>query len=161
MEETAGRDAIVVGIGEYRIGCAPLATIGLGSCIALILHDEARSRGGMAHIMLPAANGRQDRPGKYVDSALQVLLAGLREQGCRNGSVVATLVGGATMFRDFCGALNIGERNIAAARLLLHEHRIRIQAEETGGTFGRSLVYYPQQNGKVCIRRADGACIDL
>ena len=141
MGEAVCRDATVVGIGEYRIGCTPLSTIGLGSCVALILHDEVRSLGGMAHVMLPAANGRRDRPGKYADSALEVLLSGLREQGCRNGSVAALLVGGSTMFGNLCGALNIGERNVTALRLLLHEHRIRIRAEETGGTLGAPPGY--------------------
>ena len=61
--------AVILGLGELRVGTCPMGTIGLGSCVALILHDRRRSLGGLAHIMLPESRGNADRPGKCADTA--------------------------------------------------------------------------------------------
>jgi chemotaxis protein CheD len=147
---------VMVGIGEYAISGNPMATIGLGSCIALILHDGSRASGGMAHIMLPSSNGRSDRPAKFADTAVEFLQRELRNKGARNGSLIAKLVGGACMFKTFNGNLNIGERNIEAVRKEVKKYGIIIKGEEVGGCAGRSLTYYPTEGGKVLVRRADG-----
>jgi chemotaxis protein CheD len=154
-------EKIIVGIGEYRVGSTPLTSIGLGSCIALVLHDERQQIGGMAHVMLPRANGKQDRPGKYADTAFCTLLEELRARGCRNGSVVAKIAGGAAMFKDFSGNLNIGERNIETIRSLASAHHVKVRSEDVGGNSGRSLTYYPADGGRVTIRRADGTCYEI
>jgi chemotaxis protein CheD len=147
---------VMVGIGEYAIGRDPMATIGLGSCVAVVLHDESRASGGMAHVMLPSSQGRSDRPAKFADTAVEVLRQELRSRGARNGSLVAKMVGGACMFSAFNGNLNIGERNIEASREQIKKFGIRITGEEVGGCTGRSLVYYPGDGGKVLVRKADG-----
>jgi chemotaxis protein CheD len=154
MGRSEGR--VMVGIGEYAIGRDPMATIGLGSCVAVVLHDECRGSGGMAHVMLPCSQGRSDRPAKFADTAVEVLHRELRSQGARNGSLVAKMVGGACMFKAFNGNLNIGERNIEAAREQIKKYGIRIKGEEVGGCIGRSLVYYPADGGKVLVRNANG-----
>jgi chemotaxis protein CheD len=150
-----------VGIGEYRVGNSPMTVIGLGSCIALILHDSRRKTGAVAHVMLPASNGNRDRPGKFADTAVPVLLDELKEQGSNCRSVTARLVGGASMFRNFNGSLNIGERNAEALRVLLADHRIPIELEEVGGNTGRSVLYRPLDEGRIYVKRADGSCNTL
>jgi chemotaxis protein CheD len=147
---------VMVGIADYAIGRDPMATIGLGSCVALVLHDEVRATGGMAHIMLPCSQGKSDRQAKFADTAVKMLQRELRSQGARNGSLIAKLVGGACMFKAFNGNLNIGERNIEAVRKQVMDFGIRIKGEEVGGCAGRSLIYYPAEGGKVVVRRADG-----
>ena len=73
----------MIGIGEYRVGSFPMMTIGLGSCIGLTLYDDTLKVGAMVHIMLPDSAGRTDRPGKYADTAIVLLLNELTKLGCK------------------------------------------------------------------------------
>jgi len=156
-EETA----VILGLGELRAGTCPMGTIGLGSCIALILHDQRRSLGGLAHIMLPESRGNTDRPGKFADTATSTLLEEMERFGSTKFAITATVVGGASMFEFSANSLNIGERNTAAVKDLLHELGIRIEHEETGGKVGRSVYYWPEGKGRLIIKRADGTCTAL
>jgi len=98
--------------------------------------------------MLPDSQGRTDRPAKYADTAIGLLVGEIGRQGSKPGSLVAKIVGGASMFQSFSGNLDIGDRNIEAVRLHLKRSNIRIAAEETGGVQGRTIVYYPSDKGK-------------
>jgi chemotaxis protein CheD len=151
----------MIGIGEYRIGSFPMMTIGLGSCIGLTMYDPNLKLGAMVHIMLPESSGRMDRPGKYVDTAVPLLVNELVALGCKNRSIVAKIAGGACMFEYFGTNLNIGERNAVKVRLLLQEHNIQLAAEDVGGKVGRSVTFLPTNDGKVTIRRADGTSSSL
>lgn len=153
--------AIIIGIGEYHVGVEPKATIGLGSCVAVILHDETRGTGAMAHVMLPESNGRSDRPGKYADTAVPLLIDGLCAKGSRSQNISAKLVGGASMFAFFGNNLNIGERNIKAIKEALAAKKVRVTGEVVGGNVGRSVMYNPTGHGKVSIKRADGTCQEI
>ena len=156
-EETA----VILGLGELRVGTFPMGTIGLGSCIALILHDQRRSLAGLAHIMLPESRGNVDRPGKFADTALAALMEELENLGSTKFSTTAIVVGGASMFEFSANSLNIGERNAAAVKDLLQDQGIKIEHEETGGKVGRSVYYWPEGKGRLIIKRADGTCVTL
>ncbi|MDD1695196.1 MAG: chemotaxis protein CheD [Methanoregula sp.] len=151
----------MIGIGEYRVGSFPMMTIGLGSCIGLTLYDDTLKVGAMVHIMLPESAGRSDRPGKYADTAIPLLLKELSALGCRNRSLKAKMAGGACMFEYFGTNLNIGERNADKVRALLKEHNIPLVKEDVGGKIGRSVTFQPANGGKVSIRRADGTTGEL
>ena len=146
----------MIGIGEYRVGSFQMMTIGLGSCIGLTLYDDSLKVGAMVHIMLPESAGRQDRPGKYADTAIPLLLKELGALGCKSRSLVAKMAGGACMFEYFGTNLNIGERNAEKVRALLKEHNIPLIKEDVGGKVGRSVTFHPASGGKVNVRRADG-----
>ncbi|HPC54971.1 MAG TPA: chemotaxis protein CheD [Methanolinea sp.] len=147
---------VMVGIGEYHIGRSPMSSIGLGSCIGLVIHDPVNDIGGLAHIMLPDSQGRTDRPAKYADTAVEFLIRGICRQGSKPDGLVSKIVGGASMFQSFSGNLNIGDRNIEAVKIQLKKFNIRIVAEDTGGIQGRTIVYYPEEKGKISVRTADG-----
>ena len=151
----------MIGIGEYRVGSFPMITIGLGSCIGLTLFDPNLKVGAMVHIMLPESAGRKDRPGKYADTAVPLLVNELGALGCKNRSIIAKIIGGACMFEYFGTNLNIGERNAEKVRNQLKEHHINLAAEDVGGKVGRSVTFLPANDGKISIRRADGTSIDL
>ncbi|MFA5347005.1 MAG: chemotaxis protein CheD [Methanoregula sp.] len=151
----------MIGIGEYRVGSFPMITIGLGSCIGLTLYDPNLKLGAMVHIMLPESGGRTDRPGKYADTAVPLLVRELVALGCKNRSIIAKIVGGACMFEYFGTSLNIGERNATKIRTVLKEHHIQLSAEDVGGKVGRSVTFLPADGGKVLIRRADGTSNSL
>ena len=137
----------MVGISELIAVRAPavLSALGLGSCVAVILHDAEASVGGMAHVLLPTAGnaGRRkpDVPGRYAPTAVAALLADMRKLGASPSRITARLVGGASMFAGLQppGTIQVGERNVHAARETLHRLGIRLTGEVVGGDFGRSV----------------------
>ncbi|MCP1661938.1 MAG: chemotaxis protein CheD [Methanocalculus sp. MSAO_Arc1] len=153
--------AIVIGIGDYHVGAEPMTSIGLGSCIGLILHDSKLGIGAMAHIMLPESGGKKDRPGKYADTALEIMLRDLARKGSSPKNLQAKLVGGAQMFANFSGNLSIGDRNAEAVKAGLKSHGIPIKGEDIGGSKGRTVQYCPANGFMVKIRRADGDCSEI
>ena len=156
------KDLVIIGIGEWSVGNMVMTSIGLGSCVGLILHDEERKIGALAHVMLPKSSGKPgEREGKYADTAVTVLLRDLAIKGCKPASLKAKLAGGASMFANFSGNLNIGERNVDAIRILLKEKSIPIVREDIGGTVGRTITYFPKDGGRLLIRQADGATREI
>lgn len=156
------KDLVIIGIGEWSVGSSVMTSIGLGSCVGLVLHDEERKIGGLAHVMLPQSSGKPgEREGKYADTAVLILLKELAAKGSKPPSLKAKLAGGASMFQNFSGNLNIGERNVDALRLLLKEKGIPIIREDIGGTVGRTVTYYPRENGRYVVRQADGATREI
>ena len=153
--------AAMIGIGEYRVGSFHMMTIGLGSCIGLVVYDEGLKKGAMVHIMLPESSGRKDRPGKYADTAIPLIVEELLATGCRKKNLVAKIAGGSCMFEYFGANLNIGERNTQKVKELLAAAQIKLVAEDVGGKVGRSVTFLPENNGKFSIRRADGTTKDL
>ena len=144
-------------IGEWAVAAAParIVTIGLGSCVAIVLHDARAKIGGLAHVLLPspAAGKDADFPGKFPCSAVPGVLDAMRALGA-DGAITARLVGGASLFgallaRD--GAGGIGERNVTASRAALAAARVRVIGELVGGDVGRS-VYFDVGTGRVHVR---------
>src|SRR5439155_19077089 len=83
-----------------------LITIGLGSCVAIILYDARARIGGLAHTLLPNESMARDRsnPAKFPASAVAVLLAEMTRLGADACRVEAKLVGGASMFANLLPA---------------------------------------------------------
>jgi len=156
-----GNDTVIIGIGEYQVGSMPMASIGLGSCVGLVIHDRKTGNGALVHIMLPSSHGKTDRPGKYADSAIEVLIKELTKKGSSPADLIAKMAGGSAMFKTFSGNLNIGERNIEVIRKLLNEKKIPVKGEDVGGCVGRTIFYYPKENGKLVIKKGDGTLSEL
>ena len=155
-------DAIIIGIGEHSTGSHVMTSIGLGSCVGLIIHDVNKDIGSLAHVMLPKSRGKTgERPGKFADTAVDLLIGELESTGSDRSSLVVKLVGGASMLQNLSKSLNIGERNIIALKTLLTERNISIVNEDIGGNVGRTVTYYPYENGKVIVRSADGVIKEL
>ena len=162
MVEIPGEEkAVNVGIGEYQIGSFNMTSIGLGSCVAVILHDSKKGTGAIAHVMLPESNGKNERPGKFADTAIPVLFEELIKAGSNKRDIYAKIAGGSSMFKQFKGNLDIGGRNVEAIKAALEQYHITLKAEDVGGNSGRSITYNPSNNGIVGIRGADGKCIEI
>jgi chemotaxis protein CheD len=155
-------NVIIIGIGEWSTGDCVMTSIGLGSCIGLVIHDDTKKIGGLAHVMLPKSSGKpNERAGKYADTAVEILIKELIGKGSKVQNMKAKLAGGASMFQNFSGNLNIGERNADALKFLLKEKSIPIIREDIGGTMGRTVTYYPKENGRFVIRQADGVTREI
>lgn len=147
--------AIIVGMADLRACRSPdtLTTLGLGSCVGVCLYDNARKIIGMAHIMLPSSNGYagQNRA-KFADSAIVDLVNLMVGIGANRQALTAKLAGGAHMFSGSSNnILKVGERNVEACVQMLRQLRISLQANDTGGTHGRTIEMFPD-TGMLKIR---------
>ena len=145
-------------------GGETLAALGLGSCVAVLLHDPSAAIGGMAHVLLPSQSLSRDRssPGRAADTAVPALLEQMIEHGASKPTTVARMVGGASMFSDLlaAGTVHIGERNVAACRLALRQAGIPIVGEAVGGKGSRS-VWFDVGSGSVTVRSVHGGTSTL
>lgn len=147
-----------VKVADYavRAGAHVIATIGLGSCVAIALYDREAKVGGLAHILLPsmAMSRETSNPAKFPESIVPVMLAEMRKLGSvMSARVSAKIVGGASMFGQLAtgSGINVGERNVAATREVLAAAGIPLLAEDTGLDYGRS-VYFHLEDGRVEVR---------
>jgi chemotaxis protein CheD len=123
-------------------GRGRLVTIGLGSCVAITIHDPLTKIGGLAHVLLPDPIGATaaEHPAKFATTAVPLLLEEMRALGAK-GPFIAKLAGGASLFGTLLSAGgSMGDRNIAAARAALIRARIDVKAEDVGGGAGRTVV---------------------
>ncbi|HWK29353.1 MAG TPA: chemotaxis protein CheD [Solirubrobacter sp.] len=135
---------------------ASLVTLGLGSCIGLVLLDRRVGVAGLAHIVLPDSTGHDEvNPLKFADRAVPELLRRVVALGARKPLVEAVLVGGASMFAGIGGSMEVGARNEAAVLAALGGLRVRVNAAATGGSRGRTVRVDPGR-GIVLVREAGG-----
>jgi chemotaxis protein CheD len=155
-------EVVTVAIGQWAVAPAPaLIRTLLGSCVGVVLYDRNSKLGGLAHIVLPAARGTVDHPGKYADTAIPGMIAEFeRRLGPRTRMrLTAKLVGGASMFQVDTPAdstLNVGRRNQEAIEAILDALRIPVLARDLGGTTGRRLTL-DTVSGIVAIKVPGGA----
>jgi chemotaxis protein CheD len=150
-------DLIKVGMADLAVCKAPqkLITTGLGSCVGVCLYDPGKKLGGLAHIMLPDSTQAKNiqNLAKYADTGIAETINKLIQIGADRNRITAKIAGGAQMF-NFAGTSNImriGERNVEAVKKQLEQQKIRLVAEDTGGNFGRTITFDPQ-NGNLHIR---------
>ncbi len=141
-------NAYNIGMAELIVINVPakLVTLGLGSCVGLVLYDSIAKVAGMVHIMLPDSRGANtaEKPGKFADSAVPTLLDEMIKKGASKSRIKAKLAGGAQMFNlpgvqtDF---LSVGARNVKETMDLLAKKSIPIVASDTGGNKGRTIEF--------------------
>jgi len=128
-----------------------LTALGVGSSLTIALFDPRLKIGGLARPVLPLAfddRAAQRRDTRYVGGAIDEMLERLAALGSRGG-LEARLVGGANMFpglRD-----DMGQLNVACARMKLKQAGIPIVGESVGGDTGRSVRFAPS-SGSLTIK---------
>ena len=136
-------------------GDGVIVTLGLGSCVAIMLHDAGSHAGAMAHVLLPSTSLARDisNHAKFPDTAVPFLVDKLKRLGADPRRLVAKLAGGASMFSQLVtpGTIQMGERNVLAARSVLRSAGIPIARESVGGERGRSIRFYVD-DGRVEVR---------
>lgn len=144
-----------VRIADFAVvrGDGLLVTRGLGSCVAIALHDREARVGGLAHVLLPEPMAARDHrhPAKFAGLAIPALVAEMRELGANE--ITARIAGGASMFASLLstGGVNMGERNVRATRDALDLAGVPLLSEDVGGDWGRS-VYFHVAEGRVVVR---------
>ena len=75
-----GTNGVVkVGIAQMDVARQPdtIRTSGLGSCVGVVLYDEAKQIAGLVHVMLPDSSlGRSEalNAAKFADTGIQALI---------------------------------------------------------------------------------------
>ncbi len=140
--------SIVLGMADLMVMPAPvkLITLGLGSCIGLVVYDSFAKVAGMAHIMLPDSRGLKtaEKVGKFADTAVPALIEEMLRKGATRSRIKAKIAGGAQMF-SLPGAsaefLTVGAKNVSETRKRLLSMGIAILAADTGGNKGRTIEF--------------------
>jgi chemotaxis protein CheD len=161
MVETATNAAleeIRVNMAEMKAESKPVEFVtSVGSCIAICMHDPMKMCGGLAHIMLPdsAIAPRESLPAKFADTAVPALVKALVRLGGSQSRMYAKIAGGANMFPE-TNALSIGSKNVEAVKTMLTKHKIRLAAEDVGGSCGRKITFNTA-TGTATVRQFNGA----
>ncbi|RQG99147.1 chemotaxis protein CheD [Natrarchaeobius oligotrophus] len=155
-----GNGAVPVGIADYVVvdDSTPLKTSGLGSCIGVVVHDEAATVSGLLHFMLPRADEAHsgNHPdAKFADTGFEAMFAEFRDLGGRPSRSWAKGAGGATMVEFAETSRSIGARNVEAVRRELEFYGVSIAGTDFGGHHGRSIEFDPA-TGTLTVNGADG-----
>ena len=148
---------VIVKVAECAAerGYGVLVTLGLGSCVAIMLYDPQTKAGAMAHVLLPSISLARDitNRAKFPETAVPLLVERLKALGADPRRLVAKLAGGASMFSQLVtpGTIQMGERNVLASRSALRAAAIPIIRESVGGDRGRSVRFH-MKDGRVEIR---------
>lgn len=143
-------EMIRVGMADYKL-CEPpdkISTLGLGSCMGVVIYDTKTNLCGMAHIMLPDSKKitHNENRMKFADTCLYDMYHELLARGGTKGNLRAKIAGGAKMFAHHSEneLLNIGHHNKEAVVKFLNEYKIPIEAEDSGKDFSRTIVFDPE-----------------
>lgn len=148
---------IKVGMADMNVCSSPdsIITLGLGSCVGVVLYDPVTKICGMVHVMLPDSTtiSNNSNIAKFADTGVEALLNMVVKKGADRKRLISKIAGGAQMFsvNKDSPMLRVGERNVAAVKAKLKELGIRLVAEDTGLNYGRTVIFYPE-TGEYLIR---------
>ncbi len=148
---------IKVGMADLNVCGSPdsITTLGLGSCVGVVLYDPIVKKCGMVHVMLPDSKAitNNQNVAKFADTGIEECLRRVLALGAKKERLVAKIAGGAQMFsiNTNNAMLRVGDRNVEAVRKKLGELNIPILAADTGDSYGRTVIFYPE-TGSYLIR---------
>jgi chemotaxis protein CheD len=123
----------------------------LGSCVAVCLWDAHLHIAGMNHYVLPHSVHKQSSA-RFGDVAIDQLLDGLTQLGCRIGNLRAKIFGGAEVLPFGATGDTVGNQNVRVALELMQRHGIPILTRSTGGQTG-FMIRLVTETGDVLVRR--------
>ena len=118
---------------------------------------------GSMEMMSPLQNTKLDLTGmilpdspylaKFANTAIPDLVEELEKLGAEKRFLKAKIMGGAHMFgfAKTNKVFNIGARNVEKVKEVLKTLKLRLVAEDVGGSYGRSLYFY-LETGDVRVR---------
>ncbi len=150
-------EVIKVGMADLKVCISPdsITTLGLGSCVGIAMRDPVTKVGGLAHVMLPDSTAIHNNSNimKFADTGIVELVRLMEKAGANRSRLVAKIAGGAQMFafQNKSDLVRVGDRNVEASKKKLAELKIPIIAEDTGNSYGRTVIFYPE-SGDFVIR---------
>jgi len=142
--------------GDLMIGDRPahVKTI-VGSCLAIMIRFPRLGLAAIAHCLLPEAPAPvaslpRGEALRYVDTAIEIMIRELAEQGASFEDLEVKLFGGADSL-DLSG-YEVGYRNMEVAQTILKRYGLRVVASSLGGRRGRALEF-DTGTGDVLVRK--------
>ena len=148
---------IKIGMAELDICLPPdaITTLGLGSCVGVVLYDPTKKICGMVHVMLPDSTKikNNENIAKFADTGIEELMRRVIAAGAVRKNLVAKIAGGAQMFafKSDNDMLRVGDRNVEATKQKLKALQIPLLAEDTGKNSGRTIEFYPE-TGELLVK---------
>jgi chemotaxis protein CheD len=135
-----------IGIGDVAISDRKddiIKTMALGSCVGVVLYDPKLKIAAMGHIALPdskvRSGGAVDKAGRYADTGIPLLVKAVQRKGSKGGRSLVVKIAGGAQINDPNDTFNIGKRNVLAVKKILWKCSLFLNAEDTGGTIGRTM----------------------
>lgn len=159
MTEPASIVDIFLQPGEIYLGDRQtrIRTV-LGSCVSLVLWHPQALLGGMLHYMLPGrTHGRKGAlDARYGDEAMELMCRDIGAAGVPLHEFRVHLFGGGDMFPAVhkASGLQVGRRNVEAARHLVHRFGLSVSDEHVEGCGHRHLIFNVW-NGDILLRHAE------
>ncbi|HEX7065315.1 MAG TPA: chemotaxis protein CheD [Bacillales bacterium] len=142
------QSVVRIGIAEIGVAVFPkvIRTVGLGSCVGVVVYDSSLKTAAMAHVMLPdssLAKGMVSNSAKFADCAVQELVEILKRKGSAGKGLKSKIAGGAQMFKLKMGSesTRIGPRNVEEIKKQLRRFHIHLEAADVGGSSGRTIEF--------------------
>jgi len=127
----------------------------LGSCVGIAIRYPVTKIGGLSHVMLPDSTEINNNSNihKFADTGIEELVKQIVAKGANRSRLVAKIAGGAQMFafQTNNATMRVGDRNVQASLKKLKELNIPVLAQDTGDSYGRTVIFYPE-NGDYIIR---------
>lgn len=141
-------EIVKVGMADMKICESPikLTTLGLGSCVGIVLYDKITKISGMIHIMLPDSTKIKNNSNraKFADTGIADMFHQMLDKGAKQDGMIAKIAGGAQMFSfgsNYNDLMSVGEKNVSAVKNILEQMKIKIMAEDTGLNYGRTIIF--------------------
>jgi len=129
---------VLTGDAQFAIKGSLLRSNAIGSCVVVIVYNNTREIGGMAHVLLPGYSTNSNDNFKYAGEAIDYLINNIRNKD-DNDEIWGFLVGGANVLKREND--DIGEKNISSAQNYLRDKNVEILTQSTGGTKRRSVEF--------------------
>lgn len=151
----------IIGIGEMLCSNTPedeILTLGLGSCVALVMSHGPSCFAAMAHIALPSSkaahiNQKDYPPAYFADLAVAGLLEMLeRCSGANPAQLEVSVFGGASMAEK--SGLAIGEKNVSAVLKDISKLKTAPRYRLVGGHLSRNVRLHVG-SGTIWVKEGD------
>jgi len=131
----------------------------LGSCVSVIMYNQARRIGSICHAVMPSLKSApadkllMGDTFKFVDSSMDWMLCRFDEAGIKCNNIEVKLFGGAGISYPHkeSGSIAVGRKNIEAAMEIIENKGLELKAWNVGGSEGRKLVFCTE-TGEVFTR---------
>lgn len=151
----------------------PIMTV-LGSCVALTVYSPEKRIGGIFHALLPEYiektrlinNSPPVSPDPdYVDYSFYYIKNRMSDLGVDISRTRIMLFGGGDVLQALTTgkSASVGKKNIEMIKGIIDREKLKLAAEDTGGTKARKIIFHPG-SGKIfleyikCDNPVTGGC---
>lgn len=127
-----------------------LSTV-LGSCISVCIWDSEKGFGGMNHF-IHAKPFKREQTAKFGSVSIPHLIKSMLDLGASKHNLRCHIVGGSQNPQH--GSMVVGRDNIKIAESIIKKHYIDIITFDTGGEFGRKVVF-DTETGEIVVYKVN------